>query len=71
MSNLLWLTDPQMAPLEAFFPKSHGKSRVDGKPALSRMIFTSRNGWLLLPMARTRRFTAAGSVGAQKASSRG
>ncbi|RWR27095.1 IS5/IS1182 family transposase, partial [Sinirhodobacter populi] len=25
MSNLFWLTDAQMARLEAFFPKSHGK----------------------------------------------
>lgn len=30
MSNLFWLTDEQMARLRAFFPKSHGKPRVDG-----------------------------------------
>ena len=29
MSNLFWLTDAQMARLEPFFPKSHGKPRVD------------------------------------------
>ncbi|MBU2031782.1 MAG: IS5/IS1182 family transposase, partial [Alphaproteobacteria bacterium] len=25
MSNLYWLTDEQMARLEPYFPKSHGK----------------------------------------------
>jgi hypothetical protein len=29
MSNLFWLTDAQMARLEPFLPKSHGKPRVD------------------------------------------
>ncbi|HDR29327.1 MAG TPA: IS5/IS1182 family transposase, partial [Rhodovulum sp.] len=29
MSNLFWLTDEQMERLKPFFPKSHGKSRVD------------------------------------------
>ena len=29
MSNLYWLTDEQMARLQPFFPKSHGRSRVD------------------------------------------
>ncbi|MCA2009797.1 IS5/IS1182 family transposase, partial [Cribrihabitans pelagius] len=28
MSDLFWLTDAQMARLEPFFPKSHGKPRV-------------------------------------------
>ncbi len=28
MSNLFWLNDAQMARLEPFFPKSHGKPRV-------------------------------------------
>ena len=33
MSNLFWLTDAQMARLQPFFPKSHGKClipRFDG-----------------------------------------
>jgi hypothetical protein len=30
MSNLFWLTDVQMERLRPFFPKSHGKPRVDG-----------------------------------------
>jgi transposase len=29
MSNLYWLTDAQMERLKPFFPKSHGKPRVD------------------------------------------
>ncbi len=28
MSDLYWLSDKQMAKLEPFFPKSHGKPRV-------------------------------------------
>jgi len=31
MSDLYWLTDEQMARLEPYFPKSHGKPRVDDR----------------------------------------
>jgi hypothetical protein len=31
MGNLFWLTDAQMARLELFSPKSHGKPRVDDR----------------------------------------
>jgi len=44
MSNLLWLTDEQMVRLRPFFPKSHGKPRVDDRRVLSGIIFISRNG---------------------------
>ena len=44
MSDLFWLTDAQMARLAAFFPKSHGKPRVDDKRVLSGIIFINRNG---------------------------
>ena len=44
MSNLFWLTDAQMVRLEPFFPKSHGRPRVDDRPVLSGMIFFNRNG---------------------------
>ncbi|MEX0368789.1 MAG: IS5 family transposase [Ruegeria sp.] len=44
MSDLYWLTDAQMARLEPFFPKSHGKPRVDDKRVLSGIIFINRNG---------------------------
>ena len=44
MSDLFWLTDAQMARLERFFPKSHGKPRVDDRRVLSGIIFINRNG---------------------------
>lgn len=44
MSNLYWLSDAQMARLRPFFPKSHGKPRVDDRRVLSGIIFINRNG---------------------------
>jgi transposase len=44
MSDLFWLTDAQMARLQPFFPKPHGKPRVDDKRVLSGIIFINRNG---------------------------
>ena len=57
MSNLFWLTDEQMERLKPFFPKSHGKPRVDDPlpdsgllanrergRVLSGIIFINRNG---------------------------
>ena len=44
MSDLFWLTEAQMARLEPFFPKSHGKPRVDDWRVLSGIIFINRNG---------------------------
>ena len=44
MSNLFWLTDAQMARLQPFFPKSHGKPRVDDRRVLSGIIFINRMG---------------------------
>jgi hypothetical protein len=44
MSNLFWLTDEQMARLEPYFPKSHGKPRVDDRRVLSGITFINRNG---------------------------
>ena len=43
MSDLYWLTDEQMAKLAPFFPKSHGKPRVDDKRVLSGIILINRN----------------------------
>jgi transposase len=53
MSDLYWLTNAQMARLEPFFPKSHGKPRVDGRRVLSGIIFINRNGlrWRDAPAA--------------------
>ena len=44
MSDLYWLNDDQMARLEPYFPKSHGKPRVDDRRVLSGIIFINRNG---------------------------
>ena len=44
MSDLYWLTDEQMARLGPYFPKSHGKPRVEDRRGLSGMIFVNRNG---------------------------
>ena len=44
MSNVFWLTDEQMERLKPFFPKSHGKPRVDDRRVLSGIIFINRNG---------------------------
>ena len=44
MSDLFWLTETQMARLRPFFPKSHGRPRVDDRRVLSGIIFINRNG---------------------------
>ncbi len=48
ISNLSWLTDEQLKP---FFPKSHGKPRVDDLHVLRDIIFINRHGlhWLDTP----------------------
>jgi transposase len=44
MSDLFWLTDEQMARLQPYFPRSHGKPRVDDRRVLSGIVFVNRNG---------------------------
>ena len=44
MSNLFWLSEAQMERLRPFFPKSHGRPRVDDRRVLSGIIFINRNG---------------------------
>ena len=44
MSELYWLTDEQMARLQRYFPKSHGRPRVDDRRVLSGIVFVNRNG---------------------------
>lgn len=44
MSDLYWLTDEQMARLQPYFPKSHGRGRVGDRRVLSGIIFVKRNG---------------------------
>ncbi|MEM9523560.1 MAG: IS5/IS1182 family transposase, partial [Pseudomonadota bacterium] len=38
MSEFFWLTDARMARLHPFFPKSHGKPRVNDRRVLSGII---------------------------------
>ena len=51
MSNLYWLTDEQMARLEPYFPKRHGRPRVDDRRVLTGILFVNRNGlrWCYAP----------------------
>ena len=44
MSDLFWLSEAQMARLRPYFPKSHGKPRVNDRRVLSGIIFVNRNG---------------------------
>ena len=44
ISDLFCLADAEMARLESFFSKSHGKPRVDGQRVLSEITFINRNG---------------------------
>jgi transposase len=44
MSSLFGLTEAHMARLEPFFPKNHGRPRVDDRRVLSGIIFINRNG---------------------------
>ncbi len=44
MSDPFRLTEAQTARLEPFFPKPHGKPRVDDRRVLSGIIFIIRNG---------------------------
>ena len=53
MSDLFWLTEAQMERLRPFFPRPHGKPRVDDRRVLSGIIFVNRNGlrWREAPAA--------------------
>jgi transposase len=44
MSDLYWLTEEQMVRLRPYFPKSHGKPRVDDCRVLSGIVFVNRLG---------------------------
>ena len=45
MSDLYWLTDEQMFRLQPYFPKSHGRPRVDDRRVLSGIIVRRQNIW--------------------------
>jgi transposase len=44
MTDLIWLSDEQMARIAPYFPRSHGVSRVDDKKIISGIVFCIRNG---------------------------
>jgi putative transposase len=44
MSDLFWLSKPQLAKIEQYFPLSHGVPRVDDLRVVSGIIFVIRNG---------------------------
>lgn len=44
ISDLFWMTEAQMERLEPYFPKPHGKPRVDDRRILSGIIFINRDG---------------------------
>ncbi len=71
MSDLYWLTDDQMARLQPYFPKSHGKPRVDDRRVLSGIVFVNRKSCAGVMRRRTtvpiRRCTIGGSDGAKGA----
>lgn len=53
MSDLFWLMGEQMARLEPYSPRSHGRPRVDDRRVLSGIILVNRNGlrWRDAPAA--------------------
>ena len=70
MSDLFWLTKPQMRRIEPYFPLSHGVPRVDDRRIISGIIFVIRAGAMRRRrMARTRPSITASSAGAGSACS--
>lgn len=44
MRGLFWLSVEQMERLQPYFPKSHGKPRVDDRRVLSGIIYVQKHG---------------------------
>jgi len=44
MRTLFWLSDTQIRRIEPFFPKPHGRPRVDDKRVLSGIIYVIKHG---------------------------
>jgi transposase len=68
MSDLYWLTEEQMARLSPYFPKSHGKPRVDDRRVLSGSSSSTgtacAGGMRQGSMGHTRHCITAGNGGA-------
>lgn len=44
MSDYYWLTETQLELIKPYFPRSHGKPRVDDRRVISGIIHVIRNG---------------------------
>ncbi len=44
MSDHYWLTDSQLERIRPYFPRSHGRPRVDDRRVISGIIHVIRNG---------------------------
>ena len=44
MSDHYWLTEPQLERIKPYFPRPHGKPRVDDRRVISGIIHVIRNG---------------------------
>ena len=44
MTDLLWLSDDQLARIKPYFPLSHGVPRVDDHRVVSGIVFVIKNG---------------------------
>ncbi len=61
MSDLFWMRDEQMARLRPFFPRSHGKPRVDDRRVLSGIILKPPQ-WLAMERRAKGRWSAPDTV---------
>lgn len=44
MSDCYWLTEPQLERIKPYFPRAHGRPRVDDRRVISGIIHVIRNG---------------------------
>lgn len=44
MSDCYWLTEPQLERIKPYFPRAHGRPRVDDRRLISGIIHVIRNG---------------------------
>jgi len=44
MSDCYWLTEPQLERIKPYFPRAHGRPRVDERRLISGIIHVIRNG---------------------------
>lgn len=44
MSDCYWLTESQLERIKPYFPRPHGKQRVDDRRVISGIIHVIRNG---------------------------